>query len=175
MAAIDKEQCWSQYYQNKSLSGLRVTYRCNAVKYRSQKQCDASIYVLYHSENSSVSVYRTVAIHKHDEQATDVSLVFKFTPQAQALIAEMFKQKLKPKAMKLMLIENGHGAPPQSKLESYLKKLRISKFGKAKLNLGTLGAWLKNNLTVPESELHPFIVNYEIDHDHDDKFGPRFR
>lgn len=170
IAALNQENVWSYYYENRSSKGLRVSYRCNTIKSRSTQQCEAAVYLLYHAENSNVSLFRSTSAHTHSETSMDA--VFKFIPEAEALIREMFARNVKPKAMKFALVEKGFGAPPQSKLESFLKQLRASKYGKEKLHLGTLEAWLTENLNVPNDEREAFIVNFEID---DDETAPRFR
>lgn len=170
-AAIAMEKCWSYYYENNAASGRRVSYRCNAVKFRSKKQCPAAVYLRYHSENSDISMYRSTSDHKHDEEEADI--VFKFDAEQETLIREMFKQNLKPKSIKLALVEKGHPAPPQSKLNSFLRTLRAAKYGKEKLHMGTLEAWLIQNTIAPQDELDPFVAHFEIESA--DSFAPKFR
>lgn len=148
-----------------------MTYRCNEVKFKSERQCEAQIYLLYHSENSDISLYRSSSDHKHDVEG--VTTVFKFSAEEEALIREMFKQNLKPKSIMFALAEKSTAPPPASKLQSFLKTLRQVKYGKEKLHLGTLEAWLKESITVPHDNLQPFVANYEIDTT--DDLTPKFR
>lgn len=170
-AALKVENCWSYHYDNTSRLGRRVSYRCNAIKSRSKNQCKAAAYLLYHSENTDISLFRSSSAHTHDEEVAD--LVFKFSPEAEALIREMFQQNMKPKGMKIKLVEKGHEVPPNSKLETLLKTLRASKYGKEKLNLGSLEAWLIETSTVPQDEREAFVVNFEVDSC--DNSAPQFR
>lgn len=173
VAAVVAEKTWSYHYENDSQSGIRVNYRCNAVKFRSKKQCSAKVYLLYHSHDETVSLYRCTLDHTHEDETVSENLVFKFTPDEEAYIIEMFNHNAKPKAIKVGLVAKGFSAPPASKLESYLKKLRAEKYGKNKLNLGTLEAWLAESSVEPADERDAFVVNYEVECDDED--SPKFR
>lgn len=62
--AIQSENCWGYHYDNKSVAGTKVTYRCNLVKARGQ-QYSAAIYLLYDAKNSRVHLYRADSPHTH--------------------------------------------------------------------------------------------------------------
>lgn len=171
--ALKEENCWSYYYENTSNDGRRVSYRCNAVKFRASKQCDAKAYLLYHSQDTTVSFYRSTSEHSHNEAEIAETLVFKFSPEAEAYITDMYNNKMKPKSIKLALVTKGFGVPPKAKLDSFLKKLRAAKLGKDKLHLGTLEAWLIDSSNQPEDDKDAFIVNYQIDSYDEDE--PKFR
>lgn len=171
--ALNEENCWSYYYENYSSDGRRVSYRCNAIKFRASKQCDAKAYLLYHSKDTTVSFYRSTSGHSHDEAEIAESLVFRFSPEAVACITDMYNNKMKPKSIKLALVTKGFGVPPKAKLDSFLKKLRAAKLGKDKLHLGTLEAWLIDCSSEPADDKDAFIVNYQIDSYDDDE--PKFR
>lgn len=170
VTALSEEACWSYYYKNDSEKGTRVSYRCNSVKFRSKKQCEAAVYLLYHSHSCEVSLFRSSSAHSHEDEDTETA--FQFTPAAIELVTEEYNRNTKPKGIKAALVLKGHPAPPATKLASFLKKLRATKFGKDKLHLGTLESWLLEKLTAPENEQEPFIINFEIDSFEDD---PRFR
>lgn len=112
-------------------------------------------------------------MHSHEEEGVAENLVFQFSPEAETYITEMFNLNLKPKAIKIGLVTKGYPVPPPSKLETFLQKLRAAKFGKEKLHLGTLEAWLIECSIDPVDERDAFVVSYEID-GYDEK-DPRFR
>lgn len=56
-AAVKLKKCWSKYYSNESSAGLRVNYRCNAMKFRG-KQCAAGLVLVFDSRNTKVHLYR---------------------------------------------------------------------------------------------------------------------
>lgn len=157
--AVRNEGCWSYHYSNTSDAGRRINYRCNLAKFRG-KQCDAAIYLLYDSRSNRVTLFRSQSDHTHD---TDSNAVFKFSAAEQAVITELFELGVKPRPMKLKLIANGFSCPPDSKLNSFLLKLRREKYGKEKLCLGALGKWLKENSTIPLNANEPFVLKQSID------------
>lgn len=119
VTAVTKEACWSYYYKNSSEKGMRVSYRCNSVKFRSKKQCEAAVYLLYHSDSCEVSLFRSSSTHSHDDEDTETA--FQFTPAAIELMTEEFNRNTKPKGIKATLVLKSHPAPPAAKLASFLK------------------------------------------------------
>ena len=63
---IETEGLWSKHKPVETKNGLRYEYRCNRVKRRGP-QCAAAIYLLYHSTNTNVSLFKTTAAHDHDD------------------------------------------------------------------------------------------------------------
>lgn len=160
---------WSKYYVKDTTKGRRVKYRCNAVQYRG-KQCPAGIYLLFHAENENVSLFRCHSEHVHDSDGQTISGTL--SDAVQSIIRDCFHQNMKPKAMKYVLASKGHGVVQQSRLTSFLRKLRLEKFGNI-LNFGSLHSWLESNSTVPAVETEAFVVNFEMDDKHENE--PRFR
>lgn len=58
------QNTWSIAFRYDTVDGGKVHYRCNKVKLAGP-QCPAAIYVLYHSEKESVSLFRTDDEHDH--------------------------------------------------------------------------------------------------------------
>lgn len=158
---MKKELIWSYRYRNYSDDGLRITYRCNSTKSRGV-QCAARVSLLYHSDSTDISFYRSVAEHNHESDA--VELVFKFSPAAEKLITESFRKKMKPKSIRAALVKEGFGLPPKAKPDSFLKKLRAAAYG-PKLNMGSLEAWLllSRDSPPPEDDCEPFVIDFEVD------------
>lgn len=171
---IQSEQCWSYYYANKSTTGLRITYRCNKMKFRG-KQCEASVYLLYDSTNSSVHFYRSESIHTHEQDDYLDNAVGKISGEIEIEIRRMFENKMKPKAILFNLVKNGLVPPSKAKLTSFLAKLRKDKFGKDRLDFGLLGKWLKEKNTIPNDEHEPFVVDFNIHIDDQNEMNSFFR
>lgn len=69
---IESENCWAKYGKFTSTKeGDKQFYRCSKAKQRGQ-QCSAAIYLLYHEDSLSVSVFRTEAEHDHVEEANGI-------------------------------------------------------------------------------------------------------
>lgn len=164
MEALAKMDGWSYYYSNNSSSGLRITYRCTAMKFRG-KQCGASMVLLYDSKSSDVYLYRSESDHTHDDEECKKNAVDKMTPEVEAAIRELFSQKMKPKAILYNLVVKGFSAPPKSRLTTFLTKLRHEEFGYERLNFGSLQKWLEESSDVPTVDTEPFIVNYDVNID----------
>lgn len=158
--AVEKEEIWSAYYNGNSSAGKRKVFRCNLVKFRAADQCEAQIYLLYDSKSSKVSLFRSQSDHTH---ASNVDEVFRFSAAEEAIIRELWEIGTKPKMIKYNLVKKGFPAPPDSKFNSYILRLRQQKCGTEALNVRTLEQWLIENSSPPHNELEPFIVNHEID------------
>lgn len=160
-AFIQVQGRWSYYYSNDSSAGLRINYRCNAMKFRG-RQCDAGMYILCDSTNESVHLYRTELDHSHESTECKENAVSKIPSEVIAEIASLFEQNQKPKAILYNLVLKGHKPPPKSRLTTLLTKMRKEKFGFERLNYGSLYAWLNESNAVPEEENQPFVVNFDI-------------
>lgn len=84
--AVEKEEIWSFYYDGYSDEGKRDVYRCNLVKFRAAEQCEAQIYLLYHSTSSKVSLHRSASDHTHENNP---DAVFRFSTAEEALVKEL--------------------------------------------------------------------------------------
>lgn len=111
--AVTSEQCWAYYYANNSSAGVRVNYRCNAMKFRG-KQCDAGVYLLYDSRNSSVHFYRCDLPHSHDSDECKQNARNTIPAEIEAAVRELFNQNVKPKAILYNLVLKGHQPPSKS-------------------------------------------------------------
>lgn len=167
--AVADEKMWSKYYVKDTLKGRRVKYRCNAVQYRG-KQCPAGIYLSFHAENETVSLFRCESEHVHDSEGQNVS--GSLSVAVQKVITDCFKQNMKPKAMKYVVASKGLGVIQHSRLTSFLRKLRLEKYGNV-MNFASLYSWLRTNSTVPESDTEAFVVSFEMDEN--DENAARFR
>lgn len=172
--AIKTEKCWSYHYKNSSSTGIRINYRCNMMKFRGA-QCASGIYLLFDSRNQSVHLYRTDAVHTHDDEANKENAVNKICGEIEAEIRAAFDINQKPKSILYNLVRKGFKPPTKSTLNNFLAKLRKERFGSVRLNYGTLEQWLAENVDVPSDENKPFIVKYYIQIDDDDDEKSKFR
>lgn len=140
------------------------------------RQCDAGVYLLYDSRNSSVHMYRCELPHSHDNDECKRNVRNTIPTQIEAIIRQLFNQNVKPKAILYNLVLNGHQPPCKSRLTTLLTKLRKEKYGDERLNFGTLHKWLIDSSKVPDDDYQPFIVNYDvvIDDTHEEKNEFRF-
>lgn len=60
-------------------------------------------------------------------------------------------------------------------MTTFLKKLRNEKYGKEKLNFGTLHKWLEECSSVPTEDTQPFIVDFNINIDDSNDDNNEFR
>lgn len=172
--AVESEQCWAYYYANESSTATRITYRCNAMKFRG-KQCDAGVYLSYDKRNSDVQLYRCELPHSHDSEACKQNVRNTIPIEIEAAIRELFNHNVKPKAILYNLVLKGHQPPSKARLTTLLTKLRKEKYGEEKLNFGTLQKWLIESSNVPDDECEPFIVNYDVHIDEADDSKNEFR
>lgn len=152
---------FSYYYQNSSSAGLRITYRCNQMKFRGA-QCTAGKYLLFDSTNKSIHLYRADAEHTHNDAGFKENAVNKISGVLESEIRTMFGFNMKPKLILYNLVIKGLQPPTKSQLSTFLTKLRKEKFGACKLDYGSLEEWLVKNETVPLEDDHPFIVGHEM-------------
>lgn len=93
----------------------RHNYRCNAMKFRG-KQCDAGVYLLYDSRNSSVHLYRCELPHSHDNEECKQNARNTIPIEIETAIRALFKQNVKPKAILYKLVLKGHQPPYKARL-----------------------------------------------------------
>lgn len=153
------DENWGYQYSNKSDNGVRINYRCKLVKFRGN-QCDAAIALLFDSRSEKIQLFRADSPHTHENIPTAVE---KIPIDVQAAIKDLYENNVtKPKAISINLLKKGFEVPPSAKLKTFLKKLNDEKFGADKLDSGTLEKWLKETSNVPDSDIEPFILNYEM-------------
>lgn len=161
MAFIEAEKIWSYHYKNQSDAGVRISYRCNLMKFRG-KQCESGLYLLFDSRSTVVHLYRAESAHTHDDDENKGSAVSRISGKLEAEIRALFEQNSKPKAILYSLVRKGLLPPSKAKLTTFLTKLRKEKFGSEKLHFGTLQMWLKESSAVPEEDDKPFTVAHEV-------------
>lgn len=171
VAAVESENCWAYYYQNKSAAGVRINYRCKSMKFRGP-QCAAALYLLFDATNTSVHLYRSDSPHTHENNSNAVNTI---SGELEREIRLLFERNTKPKAILYHLTRNGFEAPTKTKLNNFLTKLRNEKFGSERLHFDTLEMWLKDCMDVPLNESQPFVVAYEVNVDDENPTNSKFR
>lgn len=169
MISINEENCWSKHFENKTKMDLKATYRCNRMKFRGP-QCEAGLQLVYPETSTKVELFRCTSAHTHDESS---NIVFKFSAEELQIITELIKKGTKRKAISMALVMQGFQAPPQTKLQTLIKKLKAEITDRTPLHLGTLEKWLSETSVVPDDETEPFVLRYEIDEE--TEANPKFR
>lgn len=167
---IANEKSWSFFYKTKSNEGVRCKYRCNKVKFRSERQCSASLYIVYDSRSSDVKLFKSTSEHDHDG---NTNMVFEMANETKIAIREMFGMGVcKPKMILNNLLTKKMDIPDRKKFDTFLRALRAERDGDTTINMNTLKEWLEENSAVPIDRTKPFIVDYEISFD---EANPYFR
>lgn len=65
--AIFFQDIWSKRDCYETKDGDKVHYRCNKVK-KHGMQCPAAVYLLYHAEKETVTLFKTDEEHDHQEK-----------------------------------------------------------------------------------------------------------
>lgn len=130
-ASIESEKIWSYHYDNKSDAGVRVTFRCNLMKFRG-KRCASGLYLLYDSTCTDIHLHRADAAHTHDDEINKGNAVDPISGEMEAEIRSLFADNMKPNAILYRLVNKGFTPPAKTKLTTFLSKIREEKFGKEK-------------------------------------------
>lgn len=123
------------------------------------KQCAANVSLLFDSRSDKIFLFRTDEEHTH---AASASAVFRFTEAEEEFVKELVDAGFKPKQIKYNLVKKNFQIPSDTRLNSILAKMRVEKYGD-KLHIGSLEKWLSENMSMPENDTDPFILNYETD------------
>lgn len=166
-----KDENWSYQYRNNSENGMRITYRCNLLKFRGE-QCAAAIYLLFDSRSSDIQLFRADTEHTHQNHPNAVETLSEGVKEA---VKSLYKLNVtKPKMVTVNLVKQGFDPPPKPLLTNFLKKLNDEKYGKDQIHCGTLEKWLQDTTPLPESDVQPFILSYEMNYDDEKNIDFRF-
>lgn len=155
---VQSEQIWVYHFRNKTAAGSKIYYRCNDVKKESE-QCNAAVYLLFHSNNDKVTLYRTNAQHNHENLAKSCK---KLSEETKNEINNLFSLNLKPKKMMEVLTSKGLRPEKKSQLDNYLTRLRTNTYGPSSISLGELEKWCEENSQVPEEDDKGYVVAYAV-------------
>lgn len=166
-----KDGFWGYNYRTNSENGIRIVFRCKHLKDRGE-QCGAAVYLLYDSRSTLIQQFRADSEHTHANHSNSVQTI---PIELQSAIELLFKNNVtKPKAVKANLRKNNLAVPPHAKLQTCLKKLIDAKYGKEKLNCGTLEKWLVDVTPLPDSDTEPFALGYELNYEDEANIDFRF-
>lgn len=162
---------WRYFYSNTSTAGERITYRCGLVKFAGV-QCEAGVVLIYDSRSSKIQLLVADAAHTHDNAPNKV---VEIPLETQAEIRKLYEDNVtRPSMILANLVKKGLERPPKAKFDTFMKKLRHERYGNEKINCGQLEKWLQDNTSLPESDMEPFILNYEMNCEDKDKLDFRF-
>lgn len=151
---VRSNKFWKISSSTSTASGKRVDYRCAAGKYR-VNECPAGLYLLYHSTNLRVSVYRTENEHKNHitEPTRGLSIDVK------NFVERKYKDGItKPKALLHLIRDSEMPEPPKSKLVSFLRTLRSEVLGSPTISVAELQAWCAERQHVPHDHDEPYVL-----------------
>lgn len=118
-------KCWRRAYKNHTYDGNKEYYRCGNRKKR-DKQCTASIYLLYHSTSLSVSLYETTDDHSCSPTSPSSSYTQRqLSPEMKAEIETLYKvNDYKAKKIFEILQNNGHTPRNVTQIQNYLHQIK---------------------------------------------------
>jgi hypothetical protein len=163
LTRVKSDSIWSIANTNMTSEGKRVYYRCNQVKRRG-KQCPASIYLLYHCEDDTFSMFQTTDQHDHQNSSK-----FGIKDATKKETNELFKLKIKPKRMLELIEEKKLPVPSKQQLSNYLSTLKKSTFGNNAISLGELEAWCQAKSIIPDNDDEPWVVRYKMQYEDEDE------
>jgi hypothetical protein len=161
LAEIKTDDCWLRHYTRcNTMEGRKVFYRCKYAKARGE-QCAIALFLLYESNNESVSVFKNDKNHNHSEIKNKA--MQPIGEEVLKLIEKSVKERVKPKALKRKLTESGLEVPSNNQLRNVTIKIKQTLFGSQKISIGELEAFLTEKSEVPQDEDTAFIVGFEIE------------
>ena len=159
---VRREKIWSYFYTNKTKDGDRVNYRCNQVKSR-ETQCKSQLYLLYHAEEESVSIYKTASEHTcNGTKNIGIPEVVKLFINEQIVNGVN-----KPKRILSNIERNDLPIPKINQLNNYLKQYRDLTFGVSKISMSELKELCQSKSAIPVNDDESFILCQKIGDDGD--------
>jgi len=170
---VKEKKVWSFLRSYTTYDGIKDIYRCNLVKRRG-KQCNASLMLLYHAEDMSVSIFETINAHSHDKM--DNSNKNGIVEATKEIIHNIYKMGVTVPKMILTHIEEENKNDPSvhipklQQLYNYLKqyKMKANGIGRTDINFAELFKWCQEHCDIPIDEDQGFVVLYQIKVDEDE-------
>lgn len=156
--AVQARKIWKKSASSRTTAGLRVEYRCTAAKYRIN-ECPAAVYLLYHSENTTVSLYETTDCHANhiDDPARGLSKEMK------TFVEDLYRNKVtKPNAILDVMRQRKMTEPPKSKLVSFLATLRVEKYGQPTVSASDIRTWCAGRSYIPDDIDEPYVIRFDV-------------
>lgn len=176
---INSEKTWSKERSRQTKEGLKDFYRCKV------RSCKSKMYILFHEEEASVSIWRNNAEHNHADESRiknginevtkkQIELLVKNGINTASRIILALKDRLNPIKAKRSDsdpdVENkmyipGLEIPSLRQLNNYLNNNLRPKLnaGYSSLNFIELEEWVDKHKRVPDSEHEPFLINSYIE------------
>lgn len=156
--AVSAKEMWKKCSSTKTSSGLRVQYRCSAGQYR-VKECPAGLYLLYHSMDSGVSMYRNEC--EHENHVSDPSRGLSI--DMKRFIKEKFHEGIqKPNAILAVIRQKKLPEPPKGRIVTYLKTLREGKCGSPTVSAREIHDWCEARAQKPDDVDKPFVLSHHV-------------
>lgn len=156
------EELWSKQSTSDNDLGQRVYYRCNRIKSKAKQQCNSGLYILYHHNSSSVTIYRSLNDHNHADLPEQSQTGITKTAD---IIKNYLDQGLRREEVMNQLYVDGLPVPTKTQLNNFVAKVRKETRGESGIKLTELKKLLHDNSNVPEDCNKAFIVDFKISDD----------
>lgn len=160
---VTKERIWSKSFPNKTSAGEKVYYRCRLVKSRGV-QCAAGLYLLYHSNNSKISLFRATNEHTCDQITTVSTIVI--DPKVQSTVRDLLVSKhMKPNAILDVINRDTEIVikPSKNQVNNIVSSIRKELNITMTISLSKLNDLIEPLTNVPEDLEKCFVAAYEWD------------
>ncbi|KAJ6642716.1 hypothetical protein Bhyg_07670 [Pseudolycoriella hygida] len=164
---INRERIWSKRTTSECDLGDRHLYRCNKVKARAKVQCSSGLYILYHNNSTSASIYRSKIDHNHDTLSERTQQVEKTVIDA---IAKHVADGLRRKQIINRLHENKLAVPTKTQMNNLYNGFKQQIHGPPTVFLSELIAILNEHSTVPEDWNQAFVLDYKTTEENNIRF-----
>lgn len=156
--AVSLQKVWKKASSKNTLDGVKVEYRCSEGQYR-VNECPARLYLLYHNTSAKVSLFKTDS--GHDNHTTEKKRGI--SDEMKTFIRQKFEEGIqKPNAILAVIRQKNMPEIEKSKLNTYLKQLRLEKYGVATISGTEITEWCKAREQIPDHQDEPFVLKYLI-------------
>ena len=156
--AVLLDGSWKTSSSQYSNDGHKIIFRCSRGKYRTA-ECPAQLYLLFHSDNDKVSLFKTNSEHANHETNPDRGL-----PHGMKMvIRQLFNEGIRKPNFILDTLRNRNlSEPAKAKVVYYLQQLRREKYGQPTVSGSDITKWCTERITVPSDKDTPFVLNYLV-------------
>lgn len=167
---IKNEKIWSKQSLTSNEQGERVNYRCNKIKAKAKEQCNSGLYILYHNDSASVTIYRSLNYHNHNELPEQSTAAI--TETEADVIKSYLEQGLRCQEVMNRLSVDGLPIPSKSQLNNFIAKIRKeTRSSSTSITLEELKKMLNENSKIPEEYSKAFVIDFKL---HDVNDSTRF-
>lgn len=165
---IKQERTWSKKTTSINDVGSRDFYRCNKVKARAKEQCVSGLFVLYHNDSRSVSIYRSKNDHNHDTLAERSKQIEEPVIDA---VTKYVSDGVGRKQIMNRLHEEKLAVPTKTQINNLYKTVKQQIRGPPTISLSELVKILNEHSNVPDGWNQGFVLDHKIVEGKEIQFG----